>query len=125
MVGFFGCTGPMPVSMRRGNGMGRAELPETILLGVAGIGVKLLFRRFRRGGRCRKLLVSPSAAVPPALLDLDDGGGGGADGGPGNGIPGFHSLLYNCGLPPDNVRAFRGTDGPAVGVGPADVDLRV
>lgn len=111
----------IPVSIRSGNGMGRAEAPETMLFGVAGMGVKLLFLMFKRGGRWRELLPSESLANPPALLDLVDGGGG-TEGGPGNVKPLLPSCLYSCS--PDKVLDGRGAEGPAVGVGPADVDLR-
>ena len=56
-----------------------------------------------------------------ALLDF---AGGGIDGGPGNVVVPCH-WVDSCLASPDNVLVARVMDGPAVGVGPAEVDRRV
>jgi len=112
------------VSIRNGKAIGRPDIPEATLFGVAGMGVRLLLRMFSRGGRDR----GPPCPVgrsekPLALLDLDEAGGG-IVGGPGNDILGAWSgdSRYD---PSESVLVALRIKGPAVGVGPADVDRRV
>ena len=50
-AGALPCPEAIPVSIRSGKGAGFVEVPEAMLLGVAGIGVRLLFLRVSRGGR--------------------------------------------------------------------------